>query len=440
MRREGRLAATIDILDTIVAEAQDDGATVNNVLREYFASRRYAGSGDRRTIGDGVFQILRQAVLLGWALEEAEFEVTGRNLVIVEGEWEGRDLPQLFGSGRYAPPALTDDERGMIWALPDRDEAPDWAVLNCPRWMAEPLKARFGEGFAEEMSAMADRAPFTMRVNSLKATTDAVEAELRADEIKFRRSHKTPGAIHAATKRIKDTQIYQQGWVEIQDSSSQIASYLTCVEPHHRVLDLCAGAGGKSLAMAALMENRGEIHACDIYEYKNKELKMRAQRAGVDIIQPLVFPKNVPGVRDIFMQAMANNMDRVVIDAPCSGSGTWRRAPELRLRMTENRVKGLLDIQKELLDEGVGCVKADGWLIYMTCSLLPQENEHQINAFLERHPGWEVVDYRLAWGRSKIPSGPRVSRSMLPGCLQLTPKSHGTDGFFVAILKPPAGH
>jgi len=132
MLRDCRLAATIDILDMIVAEAQDDVATVNRIMREYFASRRYAGSGDRRTVGDAVFQLLRQSVLLSWALEEAEYELNGRNMVIVEGEWEGRDLPQLLGSGRYAPPALTDDERGMIWSLPDRDEAPDWAAHNCP--------------------------------------------------------------------------------------------------------------------------------------------------------------------------------------------------------------------------------------------------------------------------------------------------------------------
>ncbi len=439
MRREARLEAAIEILDIVVKEAKADGHSVPQVLRYYFKGKRYAGSGDRRAIADTVFEILRHVILLEWAINEAGGEATGRMLLIAEVSWSGGDLPLIFGAGRYGPAPLTDEERGIMWALPEKADAPEWAKHNCPEWMEEPLRKRFGETFNQEMDILDSRAPFIGRVNTLRATDVDVAKALTDIDITCRISSRTPHCVFLSSSRVTNLDIYLNGGLEIQDQSSQIASFLVAAKPGHKVLDLCAGGGGKSLAVAATMKNEGEIIATDINPKRIHELGIRAKRAGVSIIEAKEISKDNAFYRDEVLVALKDSQDRVILDVPCSGSGTWRRSPELRLRMTRERVDKIITTQRNLLHEGADCVKIGGRLIYMTCSILPDENEEQVKWFLDdmNKDGekWVLVPYKFVWQDAGIMSEPRQTISYIPECLQLSSARHESNGFFTAIFE-----
>lgn len=439
MREEARIAAAIDILDIVVKEARADGHTVPQVLRYYFADKRYAGSGDRRAIADRVFAILRHVVSLEWAINEAGGEVSGRSLLIAEISLNDGDIPKVFGAGRYGPEPLSDDERGLMWDLPDMDDAPEWAKHNCPEWMYEPLFQRFGKTLGVELDALDSRAPFVGRVNTIKATSTDVAVALTKADITCRISSNTPNCVFMSSSRVTELDIYKNGGLEIQDQASQIAALLVAAGPNQKVLDLCAGAGGKSLAVAVSMKNQGEIIATDINPKRIHELKIRAERAGVNIIDAETISKDEAFYRDEVLEKLKDSCDRVILDVPCSGSGTWRRSPELRLRMTKERVDKIIETQKGLMVEGADTVKVGGRLIYMTCSQLPTENEDQVLWFLDEMnkagENWALVPYKLAWVDAGISSEPRESVSYMQECLQLTSARHESDGFFVAIFE-----
>ena len=439
MREEARIASAIEILDIVVKEEKADGHTVPQTLRYYFADKRYAGSGDRRAIADMVYSVLRHIVILEWAITDAGSQVNGRNLLIAEISLIGGDIPKIFGAGRYGPAPLSDEERGLMWALPDLEEAPDWAKCNCPEWMYEPLFQRFGKTIDKELEVLDSRAPFTGRINTLKANDTDVAVALTKAEITCRISSNTPHCVFMSSSRVTNLDIYKNGGLEIQDQSSQIASLLVAAKPGHKVLDMCSGAGGKSLAVAAVMKNQGEITCTDINPKRIFELDIRAKRAGVDIIKAETISKDEAFYRDEALEKLHDSQDRVILDVPCSGSGTWRRSPELRLRMTEERVDKIIEIQKGLMKEGADCVKVGGWLVYMTCSQLPTENEDQVLWFLDEmnktQENWALVPYQFAWQEADINSEPRETVSYMAECLQLTSARHESDGFFIAILE-----
>jgi 16S rRNA (cytosine967-C5)-methyltransferase len=442
MRREAHLEAAIDILDIVVKEALADGNTVAQVLRYYFSNKRYAGSSDRRNVADIVFAILRHIIILQWAINEAGGEVTGRTLLITELTWAEEDLPQIFGAGRYGPGPISDEERGLMWALPDKTEAPSWALHNCPQWMEPALRKRFGNTFDQELDVLDARAPFIGRVNTIKAKEVDVIRALEKENIICRVSSLTPHCLFLSNSKVTGMDIYLNGDLEIQDQSGQIASFLVDAKPGHKLLDLCAGAGGKTLAIAAIMKNQGEIIATDINPKRIHELEVRAKRAGVDIITAKTISKEANYYREEVLKPLKNNQDRVVLDVPCSGSGTWRRSPELRLRMTPERVEAIQEIQCGLLNEGATCVKIGGRLIYMTCSILPSENEEQVIWFLKEKnkdgEKWKLIPYKTAWQEAGITSESRGSISYIPECLQLTSARHESNGFFVAIFERTA--
>ena len=366
-------------------------APADRFLKEWFRTRRFAGSGDRREIGELVFQVLRHRFSYGWRMADA----SPRALVIAALLAEGKD-PEPFFTGGYGPAPLSDAERAAI-ATPPKDP-PLWVQGEFPQFLEDELGKRFGPSLREEMAAFTLRAPVEMRINSLKALRENILTQLRADGFDCTPMGRYAIRCPPGTANLNKHALFESGAFEFQDLAAQIAVERCGALPGMRVLDLAAGAGGKSLALAAAMQNQGEIIACDIRGAALAELEKRAARAGATIIRTHILGLPPPGPFDI-----------VFVDAPCSGSGTWRRQPELKSRLTPQRLASLTETQDRLLRQGAG---AGGALVYATCSILPCENEDRVDAFLVKNPEF---------------------RRLQPD-FQASPASTGSDGFFAAFL------
>jgi 16S rRNA (cytosine967-C5)-methyltransferase len=293
-----------------------------------------------------------------------------------------------------------------------RYEVPDWIF---------PLFAeRFGADVERELAALSEPAPLDLRVNLLKGTRDAAREALEAEGIPTEPTPLSPWGLRIPTRRLVTTgAAFQSGLVEIQDEGSQLVAALVAAGPGMRVADWCAGAGGKTLAVAMTMNNRGHIVACDVHDKRLAACVHRLRRAGVhNVEQHLIAPG------DKWAKRQAGKFDRVLVDAPCTGCGTWRRNPDARLRLTETDLSELVEKQAAILETASRLVRPGGRLIYATCSLLPAENEAQVDAFVQRHPDFAVTPAGDAWGAAPGP-GPFLS---------LTPLRHDTDGFFGAVL------
>ncbi|HKY17611.1 MAG TPA: RsmB/NOP family class I SAM-dependent RNA methyltransferase [Rhizomicrobium sp.] len=407
MTPAARLQMTIDILDGLERTAQP----TDRFLKSWFRTRRFAGSKDRRAIAEQVFSVQRRRAHFAHRLGGD----TPRALVIASLLDAGQD-PTLLFTGGYGPAPLTDCERAAIAAAPP--PMPDWVAGEYPEWLEDQLRRAFGERLLAELAAFIPRAPTDIRVNSLKAQRETVIAALTADGIACNLTPFAPYGIRMAgdAAPLSQSALFESGAFEFQDEAAQIASHLCQARPGMRVLDLAAGAGGKSLALAAQMQNQGEIIACDVRGEALFELERRAARAGVTIIKTLPLEHAEPG----------GLFDLAMVDAPCSGTGTWRRQPELRWRLTPVRLAELTRIQDGLLDQAAARVAPGGRLIYATCSLLPVENQDRVAAFLARHPGFAAFDLGDGWDKA------------VPGLgtdFRATPQTTGTDGFYCAGLR-----
>jgi 16S rRNA (cytosine967-C5)-methyltransferase len=409
MTPAARLQMAIEILDGLGATAQP----TDRFLKTWFRTRRFAGSKDRRAIAEQVFSVQRHRARLGHRLGSD----ASRALVIAALLEAGEDVEALF-TGGYGPAPLTDAERAAIAAAPQ--PAPAWVLGEYPQWLEPELIRAFGADLPQAMAALIPRAPADLRVNRLKATRDEVIAALKADGIAATPTPYAPHGIRIADEvpKLFQSSLFESGAFEFQDEAAQIASLLCDAAPDTRVLDLAAGAGGKSLALAAAMQNRGEIVACDVRGEALFELDKRALRAGVSIIRTVPLEHYRP--EGLF--------DLVLVDAPCSGTGTWRRQPELRWRLTPARLAELTDIQDRLLDEAAGLVAPGGRLIYATCSILPLENQDRSAAFKARRPDFLTMDLRESWPKTNGANPPPgLSRDFLA-----SPGLTGTDGFYCA--------
>jgi 16S rRNA (cytosine967-C5)-methyltransferase len=319
-----------------------------------------------------------------------------RALVIAALLADGEN-PEEYFSGGYGPPPLDDAERAAIAATPG--PAPSFVDGEYPAWLEEELHRSFGARLLEEMRAFQARAPVDLRVNRLKAGRDEVLAQLNADGIECAPLDDLPDAIRCAPgAALTSHPLYLSGAFEIQDAAAQTAVALCDARPGMRVLDLAAGAGGKSLALAAAMQNKGEIVACDIREDALAELDRRARRAGAGIIRSHLLGRPPEGPFDL-----------VLLDVPCSGSGTWRRQPELKWGLTPERLAQWAALQDRLLNQAAGL---GARLVYATCSVLMRENQDRVGAFLAAHPAFARI-------------GPDFHAS---------PATTGTDGFYAARL------
>ncbi|MCC6921154.1 MAG: RsmB/NOP family class I SAM-dependent RNA methyltransferase [Alphaproteobacteria bacterium] len=386
MRDDARIQAAILILEGIL----NRGEAADRALQAWGRSNRFAGSKDRRAIADHVYAALRNASC-GDPRRAMIDALRQQNIGIPA-------IEALFSGERHAPVALSEDERTLL-----HDDT------SATTWLDVSLRRRFGDATASEIRALSERAPLDLRVNALKAMPERAMDLLAEDGVVAEPVAGAPSALRvvAGSADVESSAAYEAGLVEIQDAGSQMVCALAGVRPGMAVLDLCTGAGGKALAFAAAMANRGRVVAADIAPVRLKRLAPRARRAGATIIEPhLLAPDWLDGP-----PPFDGLFDRVVIDAPCSGSGTWRRNPETRLRLTPARLAELAALQRRLLEAAAPQVKPGGRLLFITCSVLPEEGEDVAAAFAAAHPGFV--------------RGPGLA---------LSPASSGTDGFFAAAF------
>ena len=394
MTPAARTQAAIELLDAIVAAAASGGAAADTLIARYFATRRYAGSKDRRAVRELVYAAIRQA---------GPVPVSGRAAMVAVADRDPALAATFDGQGHGPAPITPDEPRAEGGIAPD--------------WLVEALTASGLDG--AQQAALVDRAPLDVRVNSLATTRQAVLEQLPD-------ATPTPlaplGLRLASGTPVEQSDLYRAGLVEVQDEGSQLVGAALAAQPGEWLVDLCAGAGGKTLQIAAAMDNRGALLACDIDRARLQKLPPRAERAGATIIESRLLN---PGHEAEMLSDWAGKADGVLIDAPCSGTGTWRRNPEARWRLTPDRLARLRVMQEQVLSVGAGLVKPGGRMIYIVCSLLDAEGTEQVAAFLASHPGWSAEPVEPAVG-ARHGLGHR-----------LDPASHGTDGFFVACLRAP---
>ena len=389
------------------------GFPADRALRQYFRNRRYAGSKDRAAVAAHVFAVYRGRAHHAFRMGSGD----PRALMIGSLQAEGADLHALFSGVAHGPPPLCEAEIRAL-ETPPSQRPPLWVEAEFPPFLEEELRQRFGTDLIPEMAAMQQRAPIDLRVNTLKAERDHLAEALIAQGFA---AAPTPYAatglrIPPGAAGLERTALFGDGAFEFQDEAAQIACILTDARPGMRVCDLAAGAGGKALALAALMQDQGQIVACDIAPNRLAQLEPRAARAGATIIRASPEPKGL--------------FDRVLVDAPCSGSGTWRRQPDQKWRLTPEHLAELERLQDELLDRGAGLLGPGGRLVYATCSVLRCENERRIAAFRTRHPHFTVIAAASIW--SQLPSHPPLTGT--GEFFQASPYMTQTDGFFTAIL------
>ena len=424
MTPAARLQAAIEILDAVIAAAREEGAAADTLIARYFKDRRYAGSKDRRAIRDLVYDAIRS---------NGERPPSGRAAMLAHAHHGAPELLELFVGGERAPAPVTPDEPILEPSL-------------APAWLADRLRARFGDATEAELRALLDRAPLDLRVNTLKCpqsrhpgegrdpvTTDLLGPGLRRDgggeggfafnfPVSVVPTPYAPAGLRATEPfNVEQHPAYLSGAVEIQDEGSQLACLACDARPGQMVIDLCAGAGGKTLALAVAMANQGRLIAADANRDRLSRLRPRAERAGASIIETVLLN---PGHELEALADLRGQADLVLVDAPCSGTGTWRRNPEARWRLTPERLERLTALQSRLLDIAAALVRPGGRIVYVVCSLLPEEGDAQIDAFLARQPGWQPAPFAL-------PTGPEPTARAI-----LSPARHGTDGFFIAGLSP----
>jgi 16S rRNA (cytosine967-C5)-methyltransferase len=419
----GQLAAAIDLL----AEIEADPRPADAVANHFFRTRRFIGAGDRREVSSLVWGVLRARRHLGWWLDHFGAEPSPRMLLGVQALFAGMSVQKIaaaFGAGRYGPPPLTEAETillekfaGHTLSHPNMPEAVQYEV---PDWILPRLRAQFGPALAAEMAALAQPAPLDLRINALKTTREAAAAALAREGLDARLTAYSPWGLRLANRQsITQGRSFQEGLVEIQDEGSQLIALLVDAKPGMRVADYCAGAGGKTLAIAMTMENKGHIVACDTSAPRLEGAVKRLRRAGVHNVE-----QHLLGAGDKWTKRQAQKFDRVLVDAPCTGTGTWRRNPDARLRLSEQDLQELLAKQAMILDQAQKLTKPGGKLVYATCSLLDDENDVQVESFLARYPNFK-----------RIPVAPPAPEALHGPSLRLTPRAHGTDGFFAAVLE-----
>ncbi len=431
MTPAARLASAIELLTDI---AETPRKPADAVASDFFRARRFIGASDRRAVSEHVWAVLRAWRRLDWWLGGdrgaasprlrlgALMLLTGTSLAAVEA---------LFSGGRYAPMALDEGERAILTRLSGHTLAhprmPDAVHNEVPDFLSPLLATRFGADLADELAALARPAALDLRVNLLKTTRETAKAALAAAGIIAEPTPLSPWGLRVAGRPpITAAAPFRDGWVEIQDEGSQLAAALADARPGMRVVDFCAGAGGKTLALAMTMGNRGHIVACDVHAARLDGAIRRLRRAGVHNVEP-----HLLAAGDKWRKRHAGGFDRVLVDAPCTGTGTWRRNPDARRRLAEADLIALVAKQASILDQAAPLVRRGGRLIYATCSLLAEENEAQLSAFLQRHADFALLPLARAWPG---PASEAVAALLAEPTLALTPARHGTDGFFAAVL------
>lgn len=421
MTPAGQLAAAIDLLGLIESDPRPADAVANH----FFRSRRFIGGGDRRAVSTLVWGVLRARRHLGWWLERLNAPQTPRLLLAAQAIFSGQTpykIGMAFSAGRYGPPPLTPEETAVLEKFaghtlehPHMSEAVRYEV---PDWILPKLQAQFGAGLKAEMAAMNEPATLDLRVNLLKGNREQAIAALAREGLTAEPTAYSPWGLRLKNRQsITTGKAFQDGLVEIQDEGSQLIALALDAKPGMRVADYCAGAGGKTLAIAMGMENKGHIVACDVSVPRLEGAIKRLRRAGVHNAERHLLE---PG--DKWVKRQEHKFDRVLVDAPCTGTGTWRRNPDARARLSETDLAELTAKQAAILDQAQRLVKPGGKLVYATCSVLQDENEDQVESFMARRPEFKPLPLEM-------PEALRGSPN-----LRLSPARNGTDGFFAAVM------
>jgi 16S rRNA (cytosine967-C5)-methyltransferase len=426
MRLAGRVAAAIEILNDIFTQHRP----ASEALKDWGKAHRFAGSTDRHAIGTLVYDVLRRrntassrmgdgrprALTLGvlrdvWNMQSAEIETL---------------CTEQFGPGVLTAKEKTALEREM------RDDLPAHIRGDYPEWLEPSLQAVFGDRAAEEGAALSMRAPIDMRANTLKASREQL---LEA----FAKHNALAGPLSPFSVRIESPThetrnvnvevepAHGLGWFEVQDSASQIAALLSGAQPGESVIDICAGAGGKTLALAAMMKNKGRLVAHDQDKHRLRPIFERISRSGATNIDVVAADEGAK-------LSEMGGFDCVLIDAPCSGSGAWRRKPDAKWRLQPKQLEQRQKDQRDVLAQGAALVKAGGRLVYITCSVLAEENTDQVKSFLAANKNFKIVPYAEQWKHTIGTDVPK-SADGSANTLLLTPAQHGVDGFFVAVMQ-----
>lgn len=430
MRPGARIKAAIEVLDEILGRHRP----ISLALSDWGKAHRFAGSGDRNAIGGLVYDAMRRRSSIAWAMQSEAPRALALGAAPAALGLAPGDIPGLCDGSPYAPEPMSESEvLGLTRAL---ETAPDHIQADVPEWLWPTFAGAFGARAIEEGRAMARRAPADLRVNTLKATREKVAkalAEFGADATLYSPAglRVPPPSGPSRTPNLEAEAAFQAGWFEIQDEGSQVVALLAGAGPRQQVLDLCAGAGGKTLAMAAAMQNTGQIYAYDEDRLRLKPIFQRIKRAGVRNVQVL------RGGDKAALEALGPRFDLVLVDAPCTGSGTWRRRPDSKWRLKPASVAERQAEQRTVLELASRLVRPGGRIAYATCSVLPEENTGQVRWFLETHPGFAIAPYSAVWA-GRLDGEPPPSADGRPDTLLLTPACHGTDGFFLALLEAPA--
>jgi 16S rRNA (cytosine967-C5)-methyltransferase len=388
MTPSARLQAAIDLLDDIIIAARDGGASADQLAKRFFAGRRYAGSKDRRAIRDLAWRAIRAI---------GDRPGSGRAAMVALAD-EDAELAALFAGGGYGAAAILADE-------------PRASLTPLPAWLNGQFAVQIDQ---KETAALLGRAPLDIRINRLIVGFDAASLPEAAKLA-------LPGAMRLPTDfPIDQHPAYQQGQIEVQDYGSQLIVAACAAQPDATVLDLCAGAGGKTLALTSAMAGQGRLVASDTNRNRLDQLRPRAQKAGAEFVETRLLN---PGQESAMLADLVGQCDIVLVDAPCSGTGTWRRNPETRWRLTPVRLKRVVEEQAKLLRIASEMVAPGGKLVYAVCSVLDAEGRGQVEAFLQSQPGWQA-------DMPTLPAGRAHGAGLL-----LTPAHDGSDGFFFAALR-----
>ncbi len=427
MRKAARLQAAIEVLKDIETHHRP----ASQALADWGRSHRFAGSGDRAVIGNLVYDALRRRVSLAWRMNTE----TPRALVLGVAVFLWGETPdslaKKFTDDEHAPEPLNEAEIQRL-TQSSYENAPGWVLADIPEWLEPAFEENFGEDFIKEGQALSERPPTDLRVNTLKSEREKIMKALK-------RFHPKPTPLSPYGMRLLPTKAegrspnvlpeagYQKGWFEVQDEGSQVTASLVFAQAGEQILDYCAGSGGKTLALAAEMNNKGQLFAYDADRTRLAPIYDRLKRAGTRNVQ-------VISPNDGRLEDLKARMDRVVVDAPCTGSGVWRRRPDAKWRLSDKALQERMVEQRQVLQEASAFVRPGGYLCYITCSVLAEENERQIYTFLERNPEFELLSTGEVW--EDLFAASHLKPWSSDECtVTLTPASTGTDGFFFAVLE-----
>ncbi len=429
MRIGGRVNAAIEILQII----QKNHIPASIALKNWGINNRFAGANDRSVIGNLIYDALRKKNLFAYLQQDDSARAILLNVLVRDWGEKVDKLNEQFLSDKFAPAPISAKEKKLLEAKIKKDKIPDHIIANFPHWLEEPLKNIFASNFVREGEYFAKRAPIDIRVNSLKSTVQKVQKSLMRFQVQNGLIVKTALRIETGKKQEKSPNItasaaYQKGWFEVQDLGSQIVSFLIGAKAGEQILDYCAGAGGKTLALAANMQNRGQIFAYDNDRERLKPIYERLRRNGVRNVQ-IIAPDN-----NMALDSLVGKIDRLVIDAPCTGSGTWRRRPDIKWKLNQNRLNEKIKQQREILENSKKFVKKGGQLAYISCSILQQENDEQIEQFLRENKDFTLKKANIFW-QEHFPLEQELKPYFTQYGLILSPASCQTDGFYISILE-----